>query len=95
MCGPGCTQLWNDTTVVCENVNSGHYGFPDPDHYWNNTVESISEQDIAHLGFDTIKLLCWGAPCEDMSLLRLLRKSADTNDNPRPGLKGEKGKAFL
>ena len=83
------------TTLVCENVDSNQPGFPDPDHYWRNTVESIEEQDIADLGFDTIKMLCWGTPCEDMSLLRLLRKATDTDDDPRPGLKGEKGKVFL
>ena len=62
------------TTVICDNVNSGHDDFPDPDHYWNNNVMDIPEDEIQALGYNVIKVLTWGAPCEDMSLLRLIRQ---------------------
>ena len=87
------------TTIVSDNCNGDHMGqgVPAPDHYWNSNVEDIQEKDIAELGQDNIKLLTWGAPCEDMSLLRLLRKpsASDSECSLRPGLKGPKGRVFL
>jgi hypothetical protein len=82
--------------LICSNVNNGEEGIPAPDHDWHSDVYDITEDDIASLGTGNIKLFAWGAPCEDMSLLRLLRKpSPKDEDNPRPGLAGPKGKVFL
>jgi hypothetical protein len=84
-------------TIVSDNCNSnkGDQQVPSPDHYWRQDVSDITEEDIAGLGANNIKLLAWGAPCEDMSLLRLIRKATSTDDDPRPGLKGPKGKVLL
>ena len=83
-------------TVICENVNAGRDDFPEPDHYWHSQVLLIQEKDIADLGRNRIALLAWGAPCEHLLLLRLLRKVLDGEDHdPRPGLAGEKGKVLL
>ncbi len=82
--------------LICNNVNDGKEGIPAPDHDWHNNICDITGDDIASLGTGNIKLVAWGAPCEDMSLLRLLRKPSATGEyNPRPGLAGPKGKVFL
>ena len=82
--------------LICSNANNGKASIPAPDHDWHSDVYDIAEDDIASLGTGNNKLFAWGAPCEDMSPLRLLRKPSPTSkDNPRPGIAGPKGKGFL
>ena len=80
--------------LIADNVNPESTGFPGIDHSWHSDVLSITEADIAALGSNTIKLLAYGAPCEDMSKLRLLRKAGSSTTDPRPGLNGPKGQLF-
>ena len=72
------------------------------DHSKWNSVFDITRQDIENLGTNKIKLLAFGAPCEDMSKLRLLPSSRKgwrkwwnkSGEDLRPGLDGPKGKVF-
>ena len=70
--------------------------FPGIDHGWHDDVHQIQEQDIKDLGSGAIKLLLFGAPCEDMSKLRLLvsNKQKKHSGDPRPGLDGKRGMVF-
>ena len=63
-------------------------------------VFGITETDIAQLGFNVIKFLGLGPPCEDQSKLRLNMSVAqrkaqrESGKNPRPGLDGPEGAVF-
>ena len=78
--------------VICQNCNPQTIDFPGVDHSWKSDVFGIKEADIAALGFDVIKILGLGPPCEDQSRLRLIRSKAQQQNgkDPRPGLDGPK-----
>jgi hypothetical protein len=82
--------------VICQNCNPAVATFPGVDHRWQSDVFAITEASIAELGFNAIKLLGFGPPCEDQSKLRLIRSKAQqqSGKNPRPGLDGPKGAVF-
>ena len=79
------------------NPSSDH--FCGLNHHWKSDVLAICEDDILDLGREEVSFISFGAPCEDFSILRLLpprHKGDELNkDNPRPGLKGQKGRIFL
>ena len=84
--------------VICQNANppAPESSFPGVDHSWHTNVFEIKEQDVIDLGYNSVKLLAWGAPCEDMSKLRLIRSQSQVRSgkDPRPGLDGPRGKVF-
>ena len=89
-----------DARSICQNANPATATFPGVDHTWKSNVFDIAESDIAALGFNAIKMVGLGPPCEDQSLLRLIRSKAQAEAqrrkgvNPRPGLDGPKGAVF-
>jgi hypothetical protein len=93
-----CVESEEFARVICQNVNpaDASIGFPGVDHGWHNDVFEIKESDVEALGSNAIGMLAWGAPCEDMSRLRLLRSKAQaaTGKDPRPGLDGPRGAAL-
>lgn len=85
--------------VIGVNANPETSTFPGVDHSWKSDVTNITEQDIIDLGVNNIKILGFGAPCEDMSKLRLLPDRPGypqrrCRGDPRPGLSGPKGQVF-
>jgi site-specific DNA-cytosine methylase len=57
---------------ICMNANRPDVGFPGVDHSWHSNVCNINEQDVMDLGVGNIRMLLFGAPCEDFSKLGLM-----------------------
>jgi site-specific DNA-cytosine methylase len=93
-------EIDEDAKRISQAANPKTECFPGIDHSWHSDVSLIKEQDIRDLGAGNIKILAFGAPCEDMSKLRLIvrtsrkNRRSDRKIDPRPGLDGPKGKVF-
>jgi hypothetical protein len=84
--------------TICNNLNPPNKShFNGVDHSWHTDVYHVTEDDIAALGHNRIKMYIMATPCEDWSKYRLLpsryknRKSKKRSVEPRPGLRGKKG----
>jgi hypothetical protein len=80
--------------IICDNVNPAEYDFPGVDHSWHSDVFNITEQSVRELGAGNIKQVLCGAPCQDMSSLRLLPTKHKNIPRTRPGLNGKHGRVF-
>ena len=84
--------------LVCQNVNPETTCFPGVDHHWFQDVNDITEKDVKDFG--PIGMFTFGAPCEDVSKLRLLPNRPGNYPpkvdgvDPRPGLDGPRGRVF-
>ena len=83
---------------ICQHANLVSGAFPGVTHDWHSDVFDITEQSIIDISH--VHLLCYGAPCKDLSKLRLLMSKARADKlkaegvNPRPGLDGPHGLVF-
>ena len=84
--------------IICNNLNpldKSH--FNGVDHSWHTGIYHVTEDDIAALGHNRIKMYIMATPCEDWSKYRLLpsryknMKSKKRPVEPPPGLRGKKG----
>jgi hypothetical protein len=95
-------EIDEDARRISQAANPKTSSFPGIDHSWHSNVCDITEQDIRDLGAGNVKIVAFGAPCEDMSKLRLIvrrKRNSNTTEgsrrvDPRPGLDGPKGKVF-
>jgi hypothetical protein len=87
-------ELEQHARSVGQAANPRSPSFCGIDHNWHSDLLNITEQDIVDLGPGNVKLFIFGAPCEDMSKLRLINPHNKGNGDPRPGLDGPKGCVF-
>ena len=55
--------------AISKHINPPTGSYPRVDHTWKQDVFDIEESDIVDLGYNTIKQLAFGAPCQDQSKL--------------------------
>ena len=81
--------------TICDNLNPPDKShFNGVDHSFHTDIYHVTEDRIASLGYNVIKIYIMATPCEDWSLYRLLPsryKNRKRPVNPRPGLRGKKG----
>ena len=89
-------EISEDARRIAKNVNPNIVGKPNIDHNWHSNVLDITEEGIAALGHNSVKVFLAGPPCQDFSLLRLIvKKSAKKRAAElRPGLDGPNGRLF-
>ena len=85
-----------DARLIATDANHNSPGLPRIDHSWHTNLLDIIEADIIALGYNSIKQLLSGPPCQDFSNLSLITKrSARTKvSDLRPGLNGTHGRIF-
>ena len=89
-------EITRSARTVAAAIHQLSEDHPGVDHSFATDVPTITREQIKSLGKSAISMICFGAPCEDMSKLRLLppRHAGDRKANPRPGLDGPKGQIF-
>ena len=83
-------EISKDAKRIACNANPHEPNMPNIDHSWHSNAWDITEQDIAKLGHNNIKMFMPGPPCQDFSKLRLLvkRSARKSLNDIRPGLDG-------
>ena len=81
---------------VARNANPDLEKGPNLVHSWHSDMYEITEEDVAALGPNNIKMFLAGPPCQDFSKLRLIVKKTARKklQDLRPGLDGVEGRKF-